>query len=170
MGKICGQSATDPDSNSTPQVRFFHKNQLCIRSRNLSTFVPQTFILCGGFRCGFRCGLASLNGFLTKSEIPLCKRGLRVCSHSVFGCWMDADSESNLAPITAVFSLPFFGMEIPQVSIDQMEFFHVFFKTVQLFPKNGHINSWLADKPRKKATLFSAQLQGFPQAIWKFSD
>lgn len=36
---------------------------------------------------------------------------------------------SNSAPIMAVFSLPFFCMEIPQVSIDSAEIFHMFMET-----------------------------------------
>lgn len=46
---------------------------------------------------------------------------------------------SNAAPITLVFRLPFFGMEITWVSIDAAEFSNADFKTKSRYPKN--INS-----------------------------
>lgn len=38
---------------------------------------------------------------------------------AVYRCGMDADSASNFALITPVFCLPFFGIEIPRVSIEK---------------------------------------------------
>lgn len=78
---------------------------------------------------GFKAVFQDFKGMFTQRVLAQNGRGSRV------------ETASNIVPNTAVFSLPFFGMQSPWVSFDPVEFFHVVSKTTPWFPQNGHVNS-----------------------------
>lgn len=72
-----------------------------------------------------------------KTSCKSCHDGLSARN----GYRFHVESPSNSVPLTPVFCLPFFAMEIPWVSIDAAEFADTVFKTAARKTRNGRVNS-----------------------------